>query len=115
MKKLRKAGKSVKPAKASKTSKKARTAKGKKKKAAPSRKSPKMKVQCEFCGAGIPMERLEILPNTTTCVQCSQTQPYSEAEVLGLNEADEQEKNRLNVEDFDEPDTDISLPYSESW
>jgi hypothetical protein len=79
------------------------------------KKTSKKKVLCEFCGSEIPSERLEILPDTTTCVECSQTQPYSEAEILGLNGTDETDKNRLNVEDFDEPDTDLSLPYNESW
>lgn len=78
-------------------------------------KKKKAKVLCEYCGNPIPPERLEILPDTTTCVQCSQTQPYSEAEILGLNGTDEQDKNRLNVEDFEEPDTDASVPYNESW
>jgi RNA polymerase-binding transcription factor DksA len=80
-----------------------------------SMKKKKAKVLCEYCGNPIPPERLEILPDTTTCVQCSQTQPYSEAEILGLNGTDEQDKNRLNVEDFEEPDTDASVPYNESW
>ena len=28
-------------------------------------------VQCEKCGTEIPAERLECLPNTKTCVECS--------------------------------------------
>jgi len=72
-------------------------------------------VLCEFCGNAIPKERLDILPDTTTCVECSQTQPYSESEILSRNGTDESDKNRLNVEDFEEPDTDLALPYSESW
>ena len=78
-------------------------------------KKTKKKVPCEICGAEIPSERLKILPDTNTCVQCSQTQPYSEAEIMGMNGTDESAKNRLSVEDFDEPDTDLSLNYNESW
>jgi RNA polymerase-binding transcription factor DksA len=100
-------------AKKTKTRKPAKPAKGAKKNK--TSKSSKSKVLCEFCGSAIPAERLEILPETTTCVQCSQEQPYSQAEIMGLDGTDEQDKNRLNVEDFDEPDTDISLPYNESW
>jgi RNA polymerase-binding transcription factor DksA len=76
-------------------------------------KKPKKKVFCEFCGAEIPPERLEILPDTTTCVQCSQTKPYSEAQIIGLN--GEEAENRLNVEDFEETDTDFSISYNDQW
>lgn len=67
------------------------------------------KVRCEFCGKEIPPERLEILPDTSTCVQCSQTKHYSEEEVLGLNSSETQEQNQLNIEDFEENDEDTSL------
>ncbi len=57
-------------------------------------------VRCEICGAAIPPKRLEILPNTTTCVKCSETQPYSETDILGFNITEDHELN--NVEDFEE-------------
>jgi RNA polymerase-binding transcription factor DksA len=76
-------------------------------------KSSTKKVLCEFCGAEIPPERVEILPDTTTCVQCSQTKPYSEAQILGLNGEDVE--NRLNVEDFEEADTDFSISSNDQW
>lgn len=72
------------------------------------------KVFCEFCGKEIPEERLEILPDTTTCVECSQTQPYSKAEVVGLNNESD-EANRLNMEDYEELDTDLAIPSDEGW
>jgi len=59
------------------------------------------------------MERIEALPDTTTCVQCSQTKPYSEAQIIGLNGEDAE--NRLNVEDFEEADTDFSISYNDQW
>ena len=31
-------------------------------------------MKCNKCGNEIPAERLEILPNTTTCVKCSTVQ-----------------------------------------
>lgn len=77
--------------------------------------SPRKKVFCEFCGAEIPPERLEILPNTTTCVQCSQTQPYSEAEVIGL-ETTAEEENRINFEDLEEDqEPDFPVSYNDNW
>ena len=76
-------------------------------------KSSTKKVLCEFCGAEIPPERVEILPVTTTCVQCSQTKPYSEAQIIGLNGEDAE--NRLNVEDFEEADTDFSISSNDQW
>jgi RNA polymerase-binding transcription factor DksA len=79
----------------------------------PSGRSLKKKVLCEFCGEEIPPERIEILPDTTTCVQCSQTKPYSEAQIIGLNGEDAE--NRLNVEDFEEADTDFSISYNDQW
>lgn len=39
---------------------------------------------CEVCGEAIPKERIRILPDTTTCVKCSQTQPYSRAEAMSM-------------------------------
>lgn len=30
-----------------------------------------MERECEYCGRKIPKARLEVLPNTTTCVKCS--------------------------------------------
>jgi len=63
------------------------------------------KVFCEICGAEIPPERLKILPDTRTCVKCSQTKPYSEAEILGGIMAEEEQENRLNMEDFEDTDT----------
>jgi hypothetical protein len=72
------------------------------------------KVYCEFCGKELPKERLEILPDTTTCVECSQTQPYSEAEVIGLN-GNGEDANRLNMEDFEDSDGDLSLSLDDGW
>jgi RNA polymerase-binding transcription factor DksA len=76
-------------------------------------KSLKKKVLCEFCGEEIPPERIEILPDTTTCVQCSQTKPYSEAQIISLN--GEEAENRLNVEDFEKTNTDFSISYNDQW
>jgi len=67
------------------------------------------KVLCEICGKKIPPERLEILPDTTTCVDCSQTKPYSSEDLLGLNIADEELPDGINLEDYDESGTDISV------
>jgi ribosome-binding protein aMBF1 (putative translation factor) len=58
--------------------------------------------QCELCGAKIPEERLEILPETTTCVKCSDTAPYSEDEILGFEIAESQTENRIDAEEFEE-------------
>lgn len=33
------------------------------------------KVKCEHCGAAIPVERLEVLPETTSCVKCAVANP----------------------------------------
>ncbi|MBN2103957.1 TraR/DksA C4-type zinc finger protein [bacterium] len=71
------------------------------------------KIYCEFCGKEIPEERLEILPDATTCVECSQTQPYSEAEVIGLN--GNEEENRLNLEDYEDSNGDLSLTLDDGW
>src|SRR4030042_6313784 len=80
-------------------------------KAKPSKKKPPSAVSkkhkkgksvpCEFCGKPIPEERLEILPDTTTCVECSQTQPYSKAEIIGFNLGENTEKEGIDMEDFD--------------
>ena len=59
---------------------------------------------CELCGDAIPTERLEILPQTTTCVTCSETRPYSEDEILGWEVAESQVENKLNAEEFESED-----------
>lgn len=72
-------------------------------------KNQKVKVLCELCGAEIPEERLEILPETTTCVSCSQTKPYSGEDIRGLSMEDL--PDGVNIEDYeegDEPDYSIS-------
>jgi hypothetical protein len=57
---------------------------------------------CELCGAKIPSARLEFLPETTTCVKCSETRPYSEDEILGLEISESQVENKLNAEEFED-------------
>ncbi len=114
---VRKAAKKTDPRSASKPAAKKPVRLKVRKKGKPSSKasgkSLKRKVLCEFCGEEIPWERIEILPDTTTCVQCSQTKPYSEAQIIGLNGEDAE--NRLNVEDFEEADTDFSISYNDQW
>ena len=67
------------------------------------------KVLCDICGKEIPPERLEILPDTTTCVKCSQTKPYSSEDLLGLNIAEEELPDGINMEDYDESGSDLSV------
>jgi hypothetical protein len=98
----------VKPAPPAKAEKTAKAAK-------PSSKGGRKKVLCEFCGQPIPTERVEALPETTTCVECSQTKPYSEAQIIGMN-GEETDQNRLNVEDFEEVDSDFASGYNnDQW
>jgi RNA polymerase-binding transcription factor DksA len=114
MKKVQKKAKAVKKPKRAAAAKKTADKKDGKKTALKSTsKAVKKKVLCEFCGAEIPPERIDALPDTTTCVQCSQTKPYSEAQIIGLNGEDTE--NRLNVEDFEETDTDFSISYNDQW
>ena len=66
----------------------------------------KKKVCCEICGAPIPNERLEILPETTTCVKCSETSPYRETDVLGIAVNGGAEIDPMNPEDYESQDDD---------
>ena len=69
----------------------------------------KEKVLCELCGAVIPKARLDALPDTTTCVKCSQTQPYTGDDIRGLSF--EELPDGVNIEDYDDgndPDYTIS-------
>lgn len=63
---------------------------------------------CEFCGSRIPRERLEIIPETTTCVRCSQARHYTEVEILGARNLAEEDL-RLNMEDFEYDDFSTSF------
>lgn len=38
-------------------------------------------MRCEKCGDKIPQERLDILPNTRTCVRCSDERPRDDVEI----------------------------------
>jgi RNA polymerase-binding transcription factor DksA len=123
-----KAVKAAKPKTQARVSKPAKPAKPAKPKAVKSRPAVKSKtakapksakhgrkqVLCEFCGAEIPPERIEALPETSTCIECSQTKPYSEAQIVGLN-GEDAEPNRINADDFEEADTDFSSSYGDQW
>lgn len=37
--------------------------------------------RCNKCGGMIPIERLEALPDTTTCVGCSDAKPVTDSDV----------------------------------
>ena len=63
------------------------------------------KVRCEVCGAVIPKERLEFLPDTKTCVKCSQTSYYSQDEVLGAGLGSAAELDPMSVEDYEIDDS----------
>ncbi|MCJ7813361.1 TraR/DksA C4-type zinc finger protein [bacterium] len=67
----------------------------------------KRKIRCEICGAEIPSERLEILPDTPFCVKCSQIKPYSEAEALGFNNPEDQQQNGSDMEDFEDNENEF--------
>lgn len=121
--KAKPASKPVRSAKPAKPARKAVTVKAparparqeKAGKAGKAAKDGKKRVLCEFCGQPIPAARIEALPETTTCVECSQTKPYSEAQIIGLN-GEETDQNRLNVEDFEETDSDFASGYgNDQW
>lgn len=123
--KAKPASKPVRSAKPAKPARKAVTVKAKdrhapagparQEKAGKAAKDGKKRVLCEFCGKPIPAARIEALPETTTCVECSQTKPYSEAQIIGLN-GEEADQNRLNVEDFEETDSDFASGYgNDQW
>ncbi len=59
------------------------------------------RVLCEFCGKPIPKERLEVLPETTCCVACSKTIPYSRKDIEGIAYGSEYEIEPYNPEDFE--------------
>ena len=62
------------------------------------------KVICEICGKIIPAERLEILPDTTTCVKCSVTEPYNASDALGPAPFEEREMEPIDAEDYETDD-----------
>jgi len=62
------------------------------------------KGHCERCGSPIPQERLDFLPDTTTCVDCSQTSMYSKDQILGLGLGSAADIDRMNPEDYEVDD-----------
>lgn len=64
----------------------------------------KTKGLCEICGSPIPEERLEFLPETTTCVKCSQTAMYSKDQILGIGLGSAADIERMNPEDYEVDD-----------
>lgn len=71
------------------------------------------KVLCEVCGDPIHPDRLEFLPETTTCVKCSQTQPYSSEDIRGLYIGAEDQPDGVNMEDFDDGGPDYSVSQAD--
>jgi hypothetical protein len=63
-------------------------------------------VKCEICGKPIHPLRLEVIPDTKTCVKCSQTEPYSQEDILGMSLMEGGDENRINTEDFEEIDNE---------
>jgi hypothetical protein len=55
-------------------------------------------MECLECGKPIPKERLKVLPNTTTCVKCSQEKPVLGMVIWDGNRA---ETITVNAEDMD--------------
>lgn len=64
------------------------------------------KILCEFCGKEIPKERLEILPETTCCVECSNTVPYSQDDIEMMGMGSGYENEPANPEDYEFEDND---------
>ena len=62
----------------------------------------KKKITCEYCGRIIPKNRLDILPYTRLCVQCSDTAPYSEEDMLGFSITEQDEPERPRLETYEE-------------
>lgn len=60
-------------------------------------------MDCKICGNEIPQGRLEVLPNATTCVKCSDTQKLGVIQVITgkttysqLQFTDQKTANRIN-------------------
>ena len=49
-------------------------------------------MNCEDCGKKIPAERLEALPEATTCVRCSTTERVLDADVTAQHQKQRREK-----------------------
>lgn len=49
--------------------------------------------RCSKCGGMIPLERLELLPDTTTCVRCSDAKPVTDLDVE-IDTADQNDVQR---------------------
>ena len=58
--------------------------------------------KCEGCGCEIPHERLEILPDTLTCVNCSKAERYVGVNVFSHKTAPEINILNPNVRNADE-------------
>ena len=69
-----------------------------------------IKIFCCHCGKEIPELRLKYLPDTNTCVHCSETRPYSSEEVLG---SEAHSDYQINMEDFE--NESISSGYIETY
>lgn len=70
---------------------------------------------CEHCGHGIPFERLEALPYTTVCTECSQEEETEEQHSLYREPVENELLNRPFSRTFNDGTDRVEFDGEDSW
>lgn len=71
--------------------------------------------KCEHCGEEIPYERLEILPYTTVCAECSREEEKEEQHSLHRDPVENEVLNRPFSRTFNDGTDQVGFDGEDSW
>ncbi|HVJ50288.1 TraR/DksA C4-type zinc finger protein [Desulfitobacterium sp.] len=70
---------------------------------------------CEHCGTEIPLERLEVLPYTTVCTECSRLEEKEEQHSLHREPVEDEILNRPFSRTFNDGTDRVEFDGEDSW
>jgi YteA family regulatory protein len=70
---------------------------------------------CEHCGQQIPLERLEVLPYTTVCTECSREEEKEEQHSLHRDPVENELLNRPFSRTFNDGTDQVEFDGEDSW
>lgn len=70
---------------------------------------------CEHCGGKISMERLEALPYTTVCIECSRLEEKEEQHSLYREPVENEQLNRPFSRSFNDGSDQVEFDGEDSW
>lgn len=71
--------------------------------------------RCEQCGQDIPFERLEALPYTTVCTECSRKEEKEEQHAFSRGSVEDELLNRPFSRTFNDPTVQVEFDGEDAW